>query len=93
MKTNSGEIEIFLRAQLFLDPKGLWKKHWLLKHEFIRKMWKKRIYHAEIDQQETLLYRDVYRLQNHIKQYFELKGFMHEYAGEPFVSIKGSSYP
>lgn len=89
VKSNKGEIEIFFNAKMVIDSKGEWKNHWLLKHDFIQKLWKLRMMKSEIEEQEDLLYKDVYRLQNMLKQYLGLKGFIHEYTGEPFTPVKG----
>ncbi|MBI4738309.1 hypothetical protein HY772_01890 [Candidatus Woesearchaeota archaeon] len=90
IKVNKGEVEVFIKATLIVDPDELWDKHFLLKNKQFQKMYKTRFYKREIEEQETLLYKDAYRLQGAIKQFLELKGWLHEYSGEAFHPMKGA---
>lgn len=89
VKAQKGEIEVFFDMRLILDPNDQWENHWLLKHEIIQRWWKGKFFKPEIDQHEELSIKDAYRLQGVLKQYLDLKGFMHEYQGELYHPVRG----
>jgi hypothetical protein len=89
IKVNRGEIEVFINTKLIIDPDGLWDKHFILKNKQLQKMYKARVYKREIEEQEELVYKEAYRLQGALKQFLDLKGWMHEYAGKGFHPMMG----
>ena len=89
VKTDKGEVEVFFTPILTVDPDEKWKNAWWFKYPAVQQWWLKRFYRIEIDKHEELVIKDAYRLQGIIKQYLDLKGFLREYAGEPFHPIKG----
>ena len=89
MKVQNGEVEVFIKAYIQLDPKGEIEKLPWMKSEFVQNWFNKRWYKKEIKQEEVKLYGDAYRLQHAVKQYFDLKGWIGEYAGRPFIPKKG----
>ncbi len=64
------DLEIQIYARVVSDYKGTWRKHWLLKHfnDFYRKV----IMKSNFEKHKLELYRDAYRLQETIKEYWKL---------------------
>ncbi len=89
VKTNKGEVEVFITAHMELDPDKNWEKSWLLKNEWLRHFYINRIYKQKIDEAEQQLIKDTTRLLGAIKQYFQLESFLPEYAERPFHPAKG----
>ncbi len=89
VKTNKGEVEVFVTAKMELDPKGTWNKNFILKNESIQNFFLNRIYKQRIDSVEDELQKDCARLLSAVKQYFQLESWMPEYAGQPFHPKKG----
>jgi hypothetical protein len=90
-KTNWGEVEIVITAQLELDPEKEWRSHPLLKN--IHEIWQKRIYKKSIDTHVLLLYREAYRIQELIKTYCKLKTYLPEPEGAQFYPQVGLGEP
>ena len=80
MKVQKGELEIFFRARIISDMDLKWSKHPLLKH--FKPFYENRINLAHIEKREKELWRDVYRIQNKVKSYLNLRTFMP--TAEPF---------
>ena len=74
MNVQKGEIEMFFRARMELDYNNEWENHKFLK--YIKPLYEKRIIHTELEKREKELWRDVYRIQNKIKQYLQLRTFV-----------------
>lgn len=75
MLAQRGEIEMFFRARIESDYKEeKWENHWFLK--YMQPIYEKRIIHTEIEKREKELWRDVYRIQAKVKQYFQLRTFV-----------------
>lgn len=89
IKVDKGEVEVFFKCVLVLDQSNQFEDNFILKNKWVRNKWVRRFYYPEIDKHEELLIIDTQRLQSVIKQYLDLKGFMHEYAGELFHPVKG----
>jgi hypothetical protein len=74
-KTNKGEVELTVTAQVEIDYEGKWRKHPLMKHFW--KLFTERILGGEIYNEHRLeLYREAYQLQNFIKQWFKMHRFL-----------------
>lgn len=71
MKTDRGDLIINIEAYLQLDYNERWRKNPLLKN--FDRLFRNRIYKAQIESYKTDLYKMTYRLQNIIKQYLKLK--------------------
>ncbi len=91
IKANDGEIKMEIQSILELDYKGEWENHWFLKH--FNRLWKKRIYKAEIDNHDDQLREDTYELYNAIKKYLNLKGFLMVSDQEPFSRSMSYAFP
>jgi hypothetical protein len=89
VKTNKGEVEVFVTAKLELDPEGDWDKNFFLKNPYIQKFYLNRIYKDRIEQVEVELVRDAARLLGAVKQYFQLESWLPEYAKPGFHPKKG----
>lgn len=89
VKTNSGEIEVFITAKMELDPAGDWDKNFFLKNKYIQNFYLNRMYKQRIEQTEDILVKDSARLLGAIKQYFQLESWLPEYTGKPFHPAKG----
>ncbi|MBI2653576.1 hypothetical protein HYX02_02070 [Candidatus Woesearchaeota archaeon] len=74
MNVQKGEIEMFFRARMELDYNNEWENHKFLK--YIKPLYEKRVIHTELEKREKELWRDVYRIQNKIKQYLQLRTFI-----------------
>jgi len=70
LKLVDGELEIQIYARVVSDCNDTWKKHWFLKH-FNRIYWKV-IMKSDFEKHKIELYRDAYRLQETIKDYWKL---------------------
>ena len=68
MKTDRGDCVIDIEAYLQLDYENK-----LNQHKFWDKVFRNRIYKAQIEAYKVDLYKTTYRLQNVIKQYLKLK--------------------
>ncbi|MFC1741671.1 hypothetical protein ACFL3V_04000 [Nanoarchaeota archaeon] len=89
VKTNKGEVEMWITAKLELDPAGDWNNHFLLKNPYIQNFYLNRMYKRRIEQAEDMLIRDSSRLMGAVKQYFQLESWIPEYTGKPFHPPKG----
>jgi len=89
VKTNKGEIEVFITAWMVLDADDKWDKNFFLKSKMIQNFFLNRIYKSQIEQAEDELIRDCSRLLGAVKQYFQLESWLPEYAGKPFHPAKG----
>jgi hypothetical protein len=89
IKTNKGEIEVFITARMELDPKKEWDKNFVLRNEMLRRFFLNRVYKDRIEQVEEELIRDSARLLGAVKQYFQLESWYPEYAEKPFHPSKG----
>jgi len=70
-----GEVEVWITALLETDYKGEWENHKILK--YFNKLFPERIFRKQIvDEHKRELYREVYILQNFIKQWFKLKRYL-----------------
>lgn len=74
--TNNGEVNVEVESSIEIDPDKEFSKHWLLKH--VEVLYRARINKELLERHRLLLYRETYRLQEAIKQYFELKTFLPE---------------
>jgi len=88
LEVQKGEVEVFIRAHIELND-AMIRKVPFMNSDWKLEWFKKRWYRKEIDQEEARLYDDAFRLQHAIKQYFDLRGWMGEYAGKPFIPKKG----
>jgi len=75
-KTNSGEVEIKVRALLVFDQDRKWTNHWFLKH--FKDLWIKRIMFKSFERHRQQLYRDAYRLQEAMKTYLQHTTYLPE---------------
>lgn len=70
-KTDSGEVEILITANIETDYQDKWKNHPILKH--FEKIYRDRIMGDNIEKQRKELKNETYRLQEAIKDYLQLK--------------------
>lgn len=70
-KTNSGEVEMKIWADQYLDPKKEWENHPFLKNWI--NIFRGRVLKAEAEKLKLELYRETYRLQDAVKTYLKLK--------------------
>ncbi|MBI2146917.1 hypothetical protein HYU19_00390 [Candidatus Woesearchaeota archaeon] len=73
LRVEKGEIEVVLHGYLVLDPGGEWEKHWFLKN--VHELFYKRIWRKRRDSLKHTVIGDVYKIQNHLKEFFDLKQF------------------
>jgi hypothetical protein len=85
MKTDRGDVIIRISAYLQLDYKNEWRNSSFLMN--FDKLFRKRIYKAQIESYKVDLYKTIYRLQNTIKQYLKLKNIYE--MPKPFHPEKG----
>ncbi len=70
-----GEMEVWITALVEPDYKNEWAKHPFLK--YFNKLFTERIFRTQLyDEHKRELYREVYILQNYIKQWFKLKRYL-----------------
>ena len=70
LKLANGELQIYVYARIVTDYNGTWSKHWLLKY-FNTLYWKV-IMKSNLEKHKLELYREAYRLQETIKDYWKL---------------------
>ncbi|MBI1970256.1 hypothetical protein HYS47_00765 [Candidatus Woesearchaeota archaeon] len=73
LRVQKGEVEVVLNGYMLLDPEDKWKKHWFLKH--VLELFYKRIWRKRRDMIRNTVISDTYKIQNHIKEFFDLKQF------------------
>ena len=76
LKTNWGEVEVLLRGRVVCDHLKLWEKHPILKH--FEELYSKRIIKHDLTKQRDELRREVYRLQEAIKDFLGMKKSLQE---------------
>jgi len=76
IKTNKSDCDINLRIRTEYDYGGKWSQHPLLKHIAI--LFPKRIYWKELEENRIRAYRDSYRFQQAIKDFWGLKSWAEE---------------
>ncbi|HME86882.1 MAG TPA: hypothetical protein VKE88_00535 [Candidatus Nanoarchaeia archaeon] len=76
VKLNKGELEIELIPFVEVDYKNEWKKHGFLK--LVDKIFRKHIYHEEIESHKRYYEGLLYKCHAMIKQYFKLESFIPE---------------
>ena len=75
-KTNWGEVEIKIWGKLEGDYQHKWRKHPILKH--FEELFRKRIFKSSFEMHKNEFYREIYRLQNAIKEYLKLRTYLPE---------------
>ncbi|MBI5389839.1 hypothetical protein HZB01_05675 [Candidatus Woesearchaeota archaeon] len=70
LKTEEGEIWIYVTSILELDFNREWRNHWLMKH-FHEWYWKK-LFWKQFDRHRVRTYREAYEFEHAIKEYFEM---------------------
>jgi len=86
-KTNWGEVELIVSADLELDFHRKWRTHPILKN--FHELWIKRIYKKKVETEKLLLYREAYRLQEAAKTYCKMKTYLPEPETEEFWPTYG----
>jgi hypothetical protein len=71
MKTDRGDVVLFISSYLQLDYNRRWRDSPFMMN--FDKLFRNRIYKAQIEAYKIDLYKTTYRLQNIIKQYLKLK--------------------
>jgi hypothetical protein len=89
VKTNKGEVEVFITARLELDPKGGWEKNFILRNKYLQEFFLNRIYKDRIEQVENEMVKETARLLGAVKQHLQLESWLPEYSGKPFHPAKG----
>ncbi|MGV8150287.1 MAG: hypothetical protein ACP5NV_01025 [Candidatus Woesearchaeota archaeon] len=85
MKTDRGDLIVTVEAYLQIDYNKEWRKNNLMMK--FDKLFRNRIYKAQIESYKVDLYKTTYRLQNVIKQYLKLKTLYE--MPKPFYPEKG----
>ncbi|MFC1690646.1 hypothetical protein ACFL0W_00570 [Nanoarchaeota archaeon] len=78
VKTQDGEIEMFVDSDLVCDAEGKWEENWFLKH--IHKLFYERIWRLERDNKRQLCRDDAEFFTSVIKKYFGLPIYDTPYA-------------
>ncbi|MBI4983366.1 hypothetical protein HZC32_01875 [Candidatus Woesearchaeota archaeon] len=81
MKVNKGELELIFKGFIEKNYETGLAKQPLLKK--VLPLFNKRVYRVEFEQRKKELYRELYILQNFIKQWFKLKRYL------PYEETKG----
>lgn len=89
VKTNKGEIEVFITARMTVDPKKEWNDHFFLKNKYIQNFYLNRIYKKRLEMAENQLIKDSARMLGAVKQYMQLESWLPEYTGKAFRPEKG----
>lgn len=69
-KTNFGDIEVWVKVNLVLDPDDRWKKHPILRH-FVD-LYVKRMIKNDVEKQKLALKNEAYRFQEAMKSFLGL---------------------
>lgn len=89
IKTNKGEVDLFVTIKMELDPDKSWDNNFLLKNKYLQNFYVNRIYRKQIEEVENEAVRDAARLLGAVKQYFEMESWVPEYTGKPFHPARG----
>ena len=89
VKTNKGEVEVFITAKMELDPQGGWEKNFVLRNRYLQEFFLNRIYKDRIEQVENEMVKETARLLGAVKQHLQLESWLPEYSGKPFHPAKG----
>lgn len=89
IKVQKGEVEVFIKGFIERDTRGINQMSIFKKSPMLTNWFEKRFYQKEYKQEEARIYNDCYRLQHAVKQYFDIKGWLGEYEGKPFIPKKG----
>jgi hypothetical protein len=88
VKTNWGEIEILIDAQVETDHNKNWRNHPILKH--FEDLFRNRIFRADLLKSRDELYREIYRLQTAIKDHLDMMKRSEEIETQgPFFGRRG----
>lgn len=88
IKTNKGEVEVFVTAKMQLDG-AEWNKHFFLKNKLLQRFYLNRLYKRQLEYAEAELVKDAARLLGMVKQYLQMDSWLPEYARKPFQPVKG----
>jgi hypothetical protein len=90
VKTNWGEIEIIIDAQIETDYNKKWRTHPILKH--FEGLFRNRIFKADLLKSRDELYRETYRFQTAIKDHLDMMRRSEEVESKgPFFGRRGGS--
>ena len=89
IKTNKGEVTVYITAKMAIDPDEKWKKGTFTQSKYLQKFFIDRVYKQKIEEMEDGLVKDTARLLGAVKQYFQLESWLPEYTGEHFHPKKG----
>jgi len=89
VKGNKGEIEVFFKMILEIDPKEEWNKTSFFKSKYFMKWFFNKGYKDEIDRQIVDASGEVEKFQSMIKQFLGIKPFVKDFSGVPFHPVKG----
>lgn len=90
IKTNWGEIEILIDAQVETDYDKKWRNHPILK--YVEDLFRSRIFKVELLKSRDELYRETYRLQTAIKDHLDMMRQSEEMETQgPFFGRRGES--
>ena len=90
-KTNWGEVEIKVWANLEGDYEHKWRDHPILKH--FEELFRKRIFWADFQMHKNEFFREAYRFQEAIKTYLKLRTYLPEPELEEFYPPLGLGEP
>jgi hypothetical protein len=87
IKINSGEINLFITAEMRIDPSDMWQKNWLAKEMF--DLLRRREFNEQVEDHKKKLYKLVVELHDRAKQSLQLETMVKR--EEPFIPLGG--YP
>jgi hypothetical protein len=87
LKINDGEINLFITAELLVDPNNMWQKNWLAKEMY--DLLRRREFNEQIEDHKKKLYKLVVELHDRAKQSLQLETIVPR--EEPFIPLGG--YP
>ncbi len=87
IKAQKGEVGVYIKADIELNPEFMKFEFPVPFYKGFTDLFRRRIYRKEIEEHKRSFREDVYRLQDAIKRYLELRGFLPE--SELFQPIRG----
>jgi hypothetical protein len=87
LKINYGEINLFITAEMIIDPQNMWQKNWLAKEMY--DLLKRREFNEQIEFHKKKLYKLVVELHDRAKQSLQLETMVKR--EESFIPLGG--YP
>lgn len=91
LKVNKGEIDLYMEGLIEKTYEASFQKNWILRE--VKDVFTRRIYRKNLEQRRKELYKEMYELNNFVKQWFKLKRYLpYEESPDFFTSYAWPSH-